>query len=170
MRISVLNSALVLGVAGVMLSCNAKDHKMITSSDWGEIGGEKVTLYTLTNKNHMEVKISDYGGIIVSVMAPDKEGNKADVVLGFDTVEEYPEKTQYFGCITGRYANRIAEGKFSLDGKEYTLATNNEPNHLHGGVKGFDQQIWKTEANESDDGPQLVMTYVSPDGEEGYPG
>ena len=143
---------------------------MICSKDWGTMGGKNVTLYTLTNSNEFEVQISNYGGIIVSAMAPGKDGTKADVVLGFDTVEEYPEKSQYFGCITGRYANRIANGRFALNGKEYTLATNNAPHHLHGGATGFDQQIWTAETRESTAGSQLVLNWVSPDGDEGYPG
>ena len=143
---------------------------MISSEPWGEINGQAVTLYTLTNQNGIEVKISNYGGIIVSALAPDKNGKIADVVLGFDSVTEYPEKSQYFGCITGRYANRIAQGKFSLDGKDFTLAANNGPNHLHGGETGFDQKIWETTEKQSASGPQLVMKYSSPDGEEGYPG
>ncbi len=146
------------------------NNDMIKSEAWGSIDGKAVNLYTLKNANGLRVKISDYGGIIVSVMTPDKAGQLADVVLGFDTVEEYPAKSQYFGCITGRYANRIAKGKFTLNGKEYSLAVNNGPNHLHGGVKGFNQQIWNTTAQQSPDGPQLIMKWTSPDGDEGYPG
>ena len=93
-----------------------------------------------------------------------------DVVLGFDSVAEYVEKSPYFGCITGRYANRIANGKFTLDGKDYSVATNNDPNHLHGGLKGFDKKIWKARIGNMGDSPSLVLTYTSPDGEEGYPG
>ncbi|NNE93323.1 MAG: galactose mutarotase, partial [Verrucomicrobiales bacterium] len=144
--------------------------KMITSETWGQIDGKDVTLYTLKNQSGMEVKLTDYGGIVVGISVPDKDGNSEDVCLGFDTVAEYPEKTQYFGCITGRYANRIAKGKFTLDGTEYTLATNNDPNHLHGGEKGFDRYIWDAEASETGDGPSVKFTRTSPDGEEGYPG
>ncbi|MDF1813133.1 MAG: galactose mutarotase [Verrucomicrobiales bacterium] len=146
------------------------DNKMISSEAWGTVNGKEATLYTLKNANGLVVRISDYGGIIVSVMAPDRDGKMADVVLGFDTPAEYPEKSQYFGCITGRYANRIAKGKFTLDGKEYTLATNNDPNHLHGGEAGFDQQLWATTAQQSAAGAQLVMKWTSPDGDQGYPG
>lgn len=154
-------------------SSNAQDganKKMITSEEWGMVDDKMASLYTLKNANDLEVKISNYGGIIVSVMAPDKDGKMADVVLGFDTPAEYPEKSQYFGCITGRYANRIAKGKFTLDDKEYSLATNNGENHLHGGVKGFDKQIWATTTQEDADGAKLIMKWTSPDGDEGYPG
>jgi aldose 1-epimerase len=151
-------------------SATGEENNMIKSEAWGAIDGKAVNLYTLKNASGLAVKISDYGGIIVSVMAPDKAGKLADVVLGFDTVEEYPAKSQYFGCITGRYANRIAKGKFTLDGKEYSLAVNNGPNHLHGGLVGFNRQIWTTTAQPSPDGPQLVMKWTSPDGDEGYPG
>lgn len=159
-----------------LLACgfaSAQDKPMdapLKSEPFGEIDGHAVTLHTLTNKNRLQARIMDYGGVVVSLRVPDREGKLADVVLGFDTVAEYPEKSQYFGCITGRYANRIAKGKFSLDGKEYTLATNNEPNHLHGGVKGFNQYIWKGTAMETADGPALKLVWSSPDGDEGYPG
>lgn len=159
-----------------LLACgfaSAQDKPMdapLKSEPFGEIDGHAVTLHTLTNKNRLQARIMDYGGVVVSLRVPDREGKLADVVLGFDTVAEYPEKSQYFGCITGRYANRIAKGKFSLDGKEYTLATNNETNHLHGGVKGFNQYVWKGTAMETPDGPALKLVWSSPDGDEGYPG
>ncbi len=142
----------------------------ISKENWGEMNGRPVMLFTLKNPNGLVAKISNYGGVVVSIMAPDKDGNLADICLGFDTVAEYPEKTMYFGCIAGRYANRIAKGKFTLDGTEYTLATNNGDNHLHGGEKGFDQYIWKAETAENDGEPKLTLTHTSPDGDEGYPG
>jgi aldose 1-epimerase len=133
--------------------------------------GEAVELYTLTNDNRMEVKIITYGGILVSIKAPDKNGQLADVVLGFDNLKDYEEKSPYFGCITGRYANRIAEGKFTLDGVVYDqLAINNGPNHLHGGLKGFDKVVWKARTGQSANGPALKLQYQSEDMEEGYPG
>jgi len=142
----------------------------ITDQPFGEVDGQPVTLYTLDNGS-MRVSITNYGGTIVSIEVPDREGNLGDVTLGFDTVAEYVEKSPYFGCITGRYANRIAKGKFTLDGTEYTLATNNEPNHLHGGVKGFDKQVWKASARaEGEEGVSLILEWTSPDGDEGYPG
>lgn len=132
--------------------------------------GVAVDEYTLTNANGMEVKVITYGGIITSIKVPDRFGNMANVALGFDNLKDYETKNPYFGCITGRYANRIAKGKFTLDGVEYTLAINNPPNALHGGLKGFDKQVWKAKEITSADGVGLELTYLSPDGEEGYPG
>jgi aldose 1-epimerase len=132
--------------------------------------GTPVHLYTLTNDRGLEVKITNYGGIIVSVITPDRAGKPGDVTLGFDTLAEYVEKSPYFGCITGRFANRIAQGKFTLNGVEYTLPQNNGPNSLHGGLKGFDKVVWSAVDFENDRGVGLTLTYLSPDGEEGYPG
>jgi aldose 1-epimerase len=132
--------------------------------------GTPVDLYTLTNANGVEIKLSNYGGIVVSLMVPDRNGAFEDVVLGFDTLEEYVEKSPYFGCIAGRYANRIAKGRFTLDGVEYTLAQNDGENHLHGGIKGFDKVVWGAEEVKGDDAVGLELTYLSKDGEEGYPG
>ncbi|MFT6575684.1 MAG: aldose 1-epimerase [Akkermansiaceae bacterium] len=142
----------------------------ITSQPFGEVDGKAVELYTFTNESGASVSITNYGGIVTSLVVPDRDGKMGDVVLGFDTVGEYVEKSPYFGCIAGRYANRIAKGKFSIDDKEYTLAANNEPNALHGGLKGFDKQIWKARVGNRDASPTLTLTYTSPDGEEGYPG
>ena len=142
----------------------------VTSKPFGEIDGKSVELYTLSNESGAKVSITNYGGTVTSVVVPDKGGKMGDVVLGFDSVAEYVEKSPYFGCITGRYANRIANGKFTLDGKDYSVATNNDPNHLHGGLKGFDKKIWKARIGNMGDSPSLVLTYTSPDGEEGYPG
>jgi aldose 1-epimerase len=135
--------------------------------------GKETTLYTLTNAQGMQVKITDYGATITSVLTPDKDGNMGDVVLGFDSMEGYksPEYTKsgpYFGAIVGRYGNRIAKGKFTIDGQEYTLATNNGENHLHGGNKGFDKVVWEGEPLQEQNA--VRFRYVSPDGEEGYPG
>jgi aldose 1-epimerase len=132
--------------------------------------GTPVDLYTLTNANGVEIKLSNYGGIVVSLMVPDRNGAFEDVVLGFDTLEDYVEKSPYFGCIAGRYANRIAKGRFTLDGVEYTLAQNDGENHLHGGIKGFDKVVWGAEEVKGDDAVGLELTYLSKDGEEGYPG
>lgn len=132
--------------------------------------GEEVQLYTLTNKNGMEARIMTYGGIIVSLKVPDRQGKLADVVLGFDNLDAYVKGHPYFGALVGRYGNRIGGGKFELEGQTYTLAQNNGPNHLHGGLEGFDKKVWKAETAESPDGPRLVLRYVSADGEEGYPG
>ncbi|MGL6097604.1 MAG: aldose epimerase family protein, partial [Fimbriiglobus sp.] len=129
-----------------------------------------VSAYTLTNKHGATVKILTLGGIVASLNVPDKAGKFADVVLGFDTIDGYVAGHPYFGCITGRVANRIAKGKFSLDGKEYTLAVNNGPNALHGGAVGFDKHLWKPAATITTAGPVLNLTHTSADGDEGFPG
>ena len=132
--------------------------------------GAPVTSFTLVNTKGMTLEVLDYGGIIVSLTAPDRDGNYQDVVLGFDSLPPYIERNPFFGALVGRYGNRIAGAKFSLDGKDYTLVQNNGENHLHGGTKGFDKVIWKTESFETAEGPGLEMTYVSAHMEEGYPG
>ena len=133
--------------------------------------GAAVKLFTLSNGNGMTVKITEYGGIITEIWVPDRGGQKANVVLGFDKLDEYAKGHPFFGAIAGRYANRIANGKFTLDGREYTLATNNGPNHLHGGVKGFDKKVWKGMAQPvTPETAAVTFSYISPDGEEGYPG
>lgn len=137
---------------------------------FGVVDGTTVYLYTLRNESGMEARITNYGGIIVSLKVPDRKGNLGDVVLGYDSVASYVKASPYFGCLIGRYGNRIAGGKFSLGGTEYTLATNDGPNHLHGGIKGFDKVIWTVREGESVTGKSLVLTYLSKDGEEGYPG
>lgn len=131
---------------------------------------DTVTSYTLTNNQGMTMEVIDYGGIIVSLTAPDREGNYEDVVLGFDSLQPYIERNPFFGALVGRYGNRIAKGKFSLDSKEYTLVQNNGENHLHGGTKGFDKVVWNSKAMETPDGPSLELTYLSAHLEEGYPG
>ncbi len=128
--------------------------------------GEDVYLFTLKNRNGVEVSITNFGGAITSIMAPDRNGDFADVVLGYDTLDEYVKNPRYLGALIGRYANRIAGGKFSLNGVEYQLAQNNGVNHLHGGTKGFDKRVWT--ATETADGVHLE--YFSKDGEENYPG
>ena len=128
--------------------------------------GEEVYLFTLKNSNGVEVSITNFGGAITSIMAPDRNGQFADVALGYDTLEEYVKNPRYLGALIGRYANRIAGGKFSLNRVEYQLAQNNGANHLHGGTKGFDKRVWT--ATETPDG--LHLEYFSKDGEENYPG
>ena len=132
--------------------------------------GKNVDLYTLTNANGLKAKITNYGGIVTSLQVPDRNGNLADIVLGYDTLDKYIKASPYFGAIVGRYGNRIAKGKFTLNNFEYTLATNDGENHLHGGIKGFDKVIWNAETIEEDNGPAVKLTYLSKDGEEGYPG
>ena len=131
--------------------------------------GTPVELYVLKN-GKLAVKVMTYGAIITEINAPDRNGKEGDVVLGFDNLDGYFTKEPYFGATVGRVANRIARGKFTLDGHEYSLAVNNAPNSLHGGLKGFDKVVWKAEEVTSPDGPSVKMTYHSPDGEEGYPG
>jgi aldose 1-epimerase len=143
----------------------------ITKSDFGmSPDGKTVELYTLRNSRGMEAQIMTYGGIVTSLKVPDKDGKFADIVLGYDNLDGYLKSTPYFGALIGRYGNRIARGKFSLDGKTYTLATNNGVNSLHGGLKGFDKVVWTARPLPTAHGPSLVLTYVSPSGEEGYPG
>jgi aldose 1-epimerase len=142
----------------------------LDSEPFGEVEGKPVERYTLTNANGMEVAILTYGGIIQSIRVPDRDGTMANVVLGFDNLDDYVAKSPYFGAIVGRYANRIAKGQFMLDGQTYQLALNNGPNSLHGGEKGFDKQIWTASEGTAADGQSLVLSYTSPDGEEGYPG
>lgn len=132
--------------------------------------GVAVERYLLTNRNGMKVTVINYGATITSVEVPDRNGEFANVTLGFDKLRDYQERSPYFGCICGRYANRIALGKFTLDGIEYQLATNNGPHHLHGGERGFDRQVWRGTAFTRDDEAGVSLTLVSPDGEEGYPG
>lgn len=130
--------------------------------------GQAVEEYILTNANGMEVQIITYGGIITSIRVPDRDGMMANVTLGLGSLADYEARNIYFGTITGRYANRIARGRFTLSGVEYTLAVNDGENSLHGGIKGFDKQVWK--AAEISEGGGVELSYLSPDGEEGYPG
>jgi len=130
----------------------------------------EVALYTLSNPSGMTLTVTDYGGIITSLRVPDRRGEFQDVVLGYDRLEDYLEETPYFGAIIGRYANRISEGRFALDGKRYELAVNNGKNHLHGGVKGYDKVLWQAKPFVDGDDHGIVFTYLSTDGEEGYPG
>jgi len=137
---------------------------------FGQADGKQVDLYRLTNANGLKASIMTYGGIVVSLEVPDRNGRLADIVLGYDTLKEYIKDNPYFGALIGRYGNRIGNGKFTLDGVEYTLAKNNGENHLHGGVKGFDKVVWNGEEVETDDAVGVKLTYLSKDGEEGYPG
>lgn len=142
----------------------------VSDQPFGQLpDGRDVTRYILADGN-LQACILNFGGILQSLQVPDRNGQLADVVLGFDTLEPYLDEHPYFGALIGRYANRIAGGRFSLNGKNYQLACNNGPNHLHGGKQGFDRKLWEAEARESEQGSQLVLRYLSPDGEEGYPG
>jgi aldose 1-epimerase len=138
---------------------------------YGMIGGDSVFQYTLTNKNGMIIKVINYGGTVTDIITPDKDGNMGNVVLGYDSLAGFLQTgNPYFGCLVGRYANRIANAKFTLDGKEYTLAPNNNGNTLHGGIKGFDKRIWKASDINTDSVSSIKFSYDSKDGEEGYPG
>src|SRR5205814_624852 len=132
--------------------------------------GEPVSVYTLKNAHGMTLRVMDYSGIVLSLLVPDRSGRFEDVVLGYDSLAGYLRSSPYFGALIGRYGNRIAHGRFTLDGQTYTLAQNNGPNHLHGGVRGFDKVVWAVTPFEHPDSVGLVLRYTSPDGEEGYPG
>jgi len=156
-------------------SCTKISKKMqvlkIDKIQFGEtMDGTDVDQFILTNNSGMEIRIITYGGIITSWTAPDKNGNYKDIVLGYNTLAEYEAETPYFGALIGRYGNRIAKGKFSLDNQEYTLAVNNGVNHLHGGLKGFDKVVWDAKTIVSDSTVSLELSYLSKDMEEGYPG
>ncbi|MGH9433281.1 MAG: aldose epimerase family protein [Terriglobia bacterium] len=164
--------ALVLGVITNAFGAAApQGHPGIKRSVFGKMpDGQVVSLYTLTNRNGMKAGITNYGGRVVSIVVPDRRGNFADVVLGYDNLDGYLSKNDpFFGAIVGRYANRIAQGRFKLEGAEYHLPINDGPNSLHGGPEGFDKKIWKAEEL-SQIHPALALTYLSKNGEEGYPG
>ena len=159
-----------VGLAGATPEKKKPPAPSISKEPFGTVDGQVVDLYTLTNSRGMKVKIMTYGGIIQSIEVADRKGRVDNVTLGFDNLDDYVTSSPYFGSITGRYANRIAEGRFTLDGVEYQLATNNGPNHLHGGVKGFDKRVWVANEVLDDKSAGLELTYTSPAGEENYPG
>lgn len=132
--------------------------------------GQSAQLFTLRNSHGLEVQLTNYGGIITSLKTPDRDGRFADIVLGYDNLADYVRNSPYFGAIVGRYANRIARGRFTLDGAAYTLAVNNGPNSLHGGLRGFDKVVWNARPFQNEDGQGVTLDYTSPNGEEGYPG
>jgi len=143
---------------------------MFKQQPFGTIADQEIILYTLENKNGMIVRLTNFGGIVTSIHLPDRDGKPRDVVLGFDSLHSYIDEHPYFGCIVGRYANRIAHGQFTLDGVSYQLAKNNGENHLHGGPEGFDKKVWQAESFQHGDDAGVILEYLSPDGEEGYPG
>jgi aldose 1-epimerase len=145
-------------------------HSVIRASFGTTPDGTPVDVYTLTNAHGIRMRVLTYGGIVQSLETPDRAGKLDDVVLGFDDLQGYVKSSPYFGAIVGRYGNRIAGGRFTLDGKTYKLATNNGPNALHGGIKGFDKVVWAAQQFKSDSGVGVVLTHPSPDGDEGYPG
>jgi len=173
-RLCSVLSIRILFIAFIGLSgCNLKkDTGMnIIKESFGETReGISVDLYTLSNTKGMNVKITNYGGIVTSILVPDRDGEFKDVVLGYDNLKGYLEKNPYFGAIIGRYGNRIGKGVFRIKDTDYTLARNNGENHLHGGVKGFDKVVWQAKEIIEDNNVGLELHYISKDGEEGYPG
>jgi aldose 1-epimerase len=143
----------------------------VTQAVFGKTpAGETIDIFTLVNAHGVEMRVISYGGILTSLKVPDRNGRVDDIVLGFDSLDGYVKNPPYFGAIVGRYGNRIAKGRFRLDGKTYALATNNGPNHLHGGIKGFDKVVWRGEPFKNGGAAGVVFTHTSPDGDEGYPG
>jgi aldose 1-epimerase len=164
--LSIICSAMIL-----LLNLNAYGQAKVTKESFGKTpDGQDADIYTLTNSGGAEVKITNYGGIVTSLKLPDRNGKLDDVVLGFDNLNAYLKGHPYFGAIIGRYGNRIAKGRFTLHGVEYKLAVNNGENHLHGGIKGFDKVVWNAKPRTVANGAALELTYLSKDGEEGYPG
>src|SRR5689334_5909663 len=156
----------------LLSSCTliAQAQVTVTKAPFGTADGQSVDLYTLRNVHGVEAKITNYAGILVSLKVPDRNGKFDDVVLGFNDLDTYLKGHPYFGALIGRYGNRIAKGRFTLNGVEYKLAVNNGENTLHGGIKGFDKVVWTAHEMKTPAGPAVVMTYLSKDGEEGYPG
>ena len=169
-------TAALLGMYAAALALSFAGCTSHTSSapggkkSFGTVDGKEVFLYTLRNAHGMEARITNYGGIIVSLIVPDKNGKPGDIVLGYDSLAGYLRTTPYFGAIVGRYANRIGKARFSLNGKEYALAANDGTNTLHGGLKAFDKVVWTVDETYAPAEPSLALTYVSKDGEEGFPG
>ena len=164
-----LNLTGIAVVAALLAGCATS--KTINQQPFGKTtDGTAVQVYTLRNVKGATARITNYGGILLSLMMPDRDGKLADVVLGYDDLENYLRFNPYFGALVGRYGNRIANGRFTLDGKTYTLATNKDPHHLHGGLKGFDKVVWQARPRRTKQGPALELRYVSNGGEEGYPG
>lgn len=164
---------LVAASATLPAACRAtaKGDLMLRWGAYGETPDGRVAyIHTLANAGGMRVTLTDWGATMVGVEVPDRAGKRTDVTLGYETLEGWLENTSYFGATVGRYGNRIARGKFAIDGRPYTLATNNGENHLHGGVRGFDKRLWEPELVTEEDAIGIKFTYRSPDGEEGYPG
>jgi aldose 1-epimerase len=163
--------ACVLGCASAGSDVPAPSSSNISRQSFGKTAdGKAVDLFTLRNSKGVEVQIMNYGGIVTSFKAPDRNGKMGDVVLGYDNLAGYLKASPFFGALVGRYGNRIAGAKFTLNGKEYKLAPNNNGNALHGGLKGFDKVVWDAKTAATPNGPSLELHYVSKDGEEGYPG
>jgi aldose 1-epimerase len=159
--------ALVLAAA----VCPLAARPSVNAEPYGQLpDGSSVREYTLKNDHGMVVKVIDYGAIVTELWVPDRDGNPGDVVLGYDKLEDYLQETPYFGAVVGRYGNRIDKGAFSLDGEGYQLTVNDGENHLHGGARGFDKVLWRSESSTGRESVRVVLSYSSPEGEEGYPG
>jgi len=156
--------------AMIVLTMSTKAQPSIECKDWGNAAGQPVMLYTLKTAKGLVMKVTNYGAIITELHAPDRDGKLADIVLGHDSLDGYLAGHPFFGTIAGRCANRIANGRFELDDKTYQMATNNGPNHLHGGIKGFDKQVWTARTEVTKAGPAIHLGLFSPDGQETYPG
>ncbi len=167
-----LRSIAILAVLFLFGGCEkaTPPEMRILKETFGEFEGAKVDIYTLKNANQVEIRITNYGGIVTSIRLPDRDGQFDDVALGYDNLQDYVDNNPYFGCIVGRYGNRIGNAKFTLGEKEYTLAKNDGENSLHGGIKGFDKVLWDAEPVVGEGKQSLKLTYLSKDGEEGFPG
>jgi aldose 1-epimerase len=170
-RLLILTTIILMGCVSCNNNIPNHNNKGVTQQEWGMLADSSVIkLFTLTNSNGCMMKVTNYGGIITSLMVPDKNGQLMDVVLGYDSLQGYLDHSPYFGALIGRYGNRIAGGRFAIGKETYSLALNNGPNHLHGGIKGFDKVVWAVEEFSSDTAVGLKLHYLSKDGEEGYPG
>ncbi len=170
MKKSNLRTVILIGAVLIISSCKTTSDKSIKKETFGIHQGKEVYLFTLKNKQENVLKLSSFGARIVWIEVPDKNGKKVNITFGYDTFEEMIKGDPYYGSIVGRYANRIAGGKFNLDGKEFTLSINNGPNSLHGGPGGWHSVVWDSEIIETGGIPAVKFTYLSPDMEEGYPG
>src|SRR4029077_16491506 len=169
MAVTILTGALLMTTLGPTGA--TPQHGSTTKKPFGKTpDGHPVDLFVRTNKGGAEASITNYGGAVVSLKVPDRNGKLADVVLGYDTADGYVNDKSYFGAIVGRYGNRIGHAQFVLDGKTYTLAKNNHENSLHGGIKGFNKAVWSAKTLSGKDGQSLELSYLSKDGEEGFPG
>jgi aldose 1-epimerase len=166
----IFSATLALAMLGIISCGNNKTKEMVTTQSFGSFDGKDVSLYTLTNKKGDVLKLSNYGAVIVEIIVPDRNGKKENVTLGYDSFDGYVSGDPYFGKVVGQYANRIAKGKFTLDGVDYTLAINNAPNALHGGPTGWHSRVWDAQVLKNTDFPAIRFTYNKPDMEEGFPG
>jgi aldose 1-epimerase len=162
--------AMMLGLVSWAAADEQNVHRSIAGTSFGRAGNANVEIYTLTNTHGIEARIMTYGAALVSLKTPDRAGKLQNIILGFDSVDSYAAGVPYFGATVGRYANRIAGGQFLLDGKSYRLPKNDGPNSLHGGNRGFDKRVWQAQPLDAPSGASLRLTYISPAGEEGYPG